>query len=95
MKDISSPVITDFGYAKKLVDNDVCTRMCGTKGFIAPEILRRKPYSFPADIWSLGVLIFALVSSSLPFPVLEEDITKQNLRQFADLTLKTELRFEG
>ena len=88
-------MLTDFGYAKNLSDDPVCTRMCGTKGYIAPEILLRKPYSYEADIWSLGALMYSLVARQLPFPVLDEDITKQNLKVFANLILDTELTFEG
>lgn len=88
-------MLTDFGYAKNLSDDPICTRMCGTKGYIAPEILKRKPYSFEADIWSLGALIYSLVSRQLPFPVLDEDINKRNLKVFARLVLETELTFDG
>ena len=49
---------------------------------MAPEILAGGPYSLPADIWSFGTLIYALVSSQLPFPVLDGPMTKENIDQF-------------
>ena len=61
------------------------TGRCGTKGYMAPEILSGEPYSLPADIWAFGTLLYALVSSKLPFPVLEENMTKDNIVQFAEL----------
>ena len=59
----SSPILADFEYAKLLRDKSTCSRLCGTKGYMAPEILAEKPYSLPVDIWSFGTLIYALVSS--------------------------------
>ena len=60
---VESPVLADFEYAKLLRDEATCSRICGTKGYMAPEILTEKPYSLPVDIWSFGTLIYALVSS--------------------------------
>ena len=59
----SSPLLTDFEYAKLLDDCKTCSRLCGTKGYIAPEVLISKPYSLPVDIWAFGILVYALVSS--------------------------------
>ena len=38
----------------------------GTAGFIAPEILQNKPYGLPVDIWSLGCVLFAMITSEPP-----------------------------
>jgi serine/threonine protein kinase len=40
---------------------------CGTPDYIAAEIVASKPYSFPVDWWSLGVLVFELISGKTPF----------------------------
>jgi serine/threonine protein kinase len=34
---------------------------------MSPEVVQRMPYSKPADIWSCGVVLFVLLSGSLPF----------------------------
>uniref|UniRef100_A0A1I8IH92 Peripheral plasma membrane protein CASK n=1 Tax=Macrostomum lignano TaxID=282301 RepID=A0A1I8IH92_9PLAT len=39
----------------------------GTPHFMAPEVVRREPYGRPADAWGCGVLLFVLLSGSLPF----------------------------
>jgi serine/threonine protein kinase len=39
----------------------------GTIGYVAPEILKKEPYSFSCDCWSLGCIIYALLSGFLPF----------------------------
>jgi serine/threonine protein kinase len=41
---------------------------CGTPAYIAPEILRNKNgYSFNVDIWSAGVVLYAMLYGTVPF----------------------------
>jgi serine/threonine protein kinase len=40
---------------------------CGTKGYYAPEIVRREPFGVGVDVWSLGVVLFALLTTVYPF----------------------------
>ncbi|XP_049906886.1 cGMP-dependent protein kinase 1 isoform X1 [Epinephelus moara] len=40
---------------------------CGTPGYMAPEIILNKGHTLSADFWSLGVLVFELLSGGLPF----------------------------
>ena len=80
---IDAPVIADFGLARHIPDKKAITGRCGTKGYMSPEVLAGDAYSLSADIWSLGTLLYALVSSQLPFPVLEGSLTKENIEQFA------------
>ena len=47
---------------------DLITEKCGTPAYIAPEIIEEFGYTgFKADIWSLGVLLFAMTTGSMPF----------------------------
>ena len=43
----------------------------GTLNFKAPELLNNDPYDMKADIWSLGVLLYFLVTGKLPFADIE------------------------
>ena len=86
MSDVSNnamPIITDFGSSKILKTEDqTCSELVGTKGYMAPELLNHTPYSLPVDIFSLGVLLFALVSSRLPFSYLKENLTYENADKY-------------
>ena len=57
--------MADFGFAKRLITTT--SSFCGTPDYIASEIVASKPYSFPVDWWSLGVLVFELNSGKTPF----------------------------
>ena len=63
--------ITDLGLSK-LVDESVLKTFCGTPQYLAPEILTSRvrgdgTYSHKVDCWSMGVILFILLSGSPPF----------------------------
>ncbi|XP_071447055.1 serine/threonine-protein kinase S6KL isoform X2 [Hetaerina americana] len=57
--------IIDFGLAKWLKYGSRTNTMCGTLQYMAPEILRMKPYNHSVDWWSLGVICFSLLQGSV------------------------------
>ena len=68
MSDDTDLCIADLGSATKLkAHDDHVTLRIGTAGYIAPEILLMKPFSLPADIWSLGCVLHFLATARLPF----------------------------
>ena len=54
----------DFGFSKRLKDRTFTP--CGTAAYLAPEILAKVGYSYPVDVWALGILICEMVGGS-PF----------------------------
>ena len=58
--------LVDFGFAKKLDKNKTWT-FCGTPEYVAPEIILNKGHDLLADYWSLGVLLFELLTGMPPF----------------------------
>ena len=56
--------IADFGLACM---DETSTVVAGTPCYIAPEILSNQPYDKRCDLWSLGVILFLLLSGELPF----------------------------
>ncbi|CAF2576090.1 unnamed protein product [Rotaria sp. Silwood2] len=64
----SSLRIVDFGFAKQQrAENGLLMTPCFTKEYAAPEVLSRKKYDESCDIWSLGVLLYTLLSGNTPF----------------------------
>ncbi|KAG1140180.1 hypothetical protein G6F37_010448 [Rhizopus arrhizus] len=64
----SELLITDFGLSKLLKDhNQVLTTACGTPGYVAPEVLLATGHGTPVDIWSVGVIMYTLLSGYTPF----------------------------
>lgn len=63
--DDTSFKIGDFGLSCEVINTRFLR--CGSPGYVAPEILRDKKYNHKADIFSCGIVIFALVAGYLPF----------------------------
>uniref|UniRef100_A0A8C1AVX5 cGMP-dependent protein kinase n=1 Tax=Cyprinus carpio carpio TaxID=630221 RepID=A0A8C1AVX5_CYPCA len=59
--------LVDFGFAKKIGLGKKTWTFCGTPEYVAPEIILNKGHDVSADYWSLGILIFELLSGSPPF----------------------------
>lgn len=68
-KDISQAIVkvTDFGLARSVSIDDLATTTAGTPGYVAPEIVEKKPYDHRCDYWSLAVTLFVLLSGTPPF----------------------------
>ena len=61
--------ICDFGVGKNYKKNEKLKDQCGTPAYIAPEILNNNDgyYGPPVDIWSSGVVLYAMLSGNVPF----------------------------
>lgn len=75
-------VLTDFGLSSM---DEVCHSILGTPQFTAPEVLKGAEYSYPADWWSMGIMMFDLLTGETPF-------TGNNKKTIFDKILKKTLQ---
>ncbi|KAG9228267.1 kinase-like domain-containing protein [Amylocarpus encephaloides] len=60
--------LTDLGLSRRVADDEKLTTRCGSDDYAAPEVIMGQAYDGRAtDAWSLGVLLYALLESRLPF----------------------------
>lgn len=82
-------VLTDFGLSKTIgsghENDDSCTSIIGTPEYMAPEILRGEEYDYAVDWWSLGCVIYDMMTGKPPFTgnshkVIQDKIIKNKLK---------------
>jgi serine/threonine protein kinase len=64
--------LADFGFARdfspqNVVGQRVCSEFMGTPSFMAPEVWKREGYGDRAEVWSLGIMLYQLLTLELPF----------------------------
>ncbi|XP_016473571.2 serine/threonine-protein kinase ATG1c-like isoform X1 [Nicotiana tabacum] len=65
--DNSTLKIADFGFARSLQPWVLAETLCGSPLYMAPEIMQLQKYDAKADLWSVGAILFQLVTGKTPF----------------------------
>ena len=88
--------IADLGFARELDIEDLTNTQCGTPLIMAPEVIHGKRYNHKADVWSLGVVFFEMLTGFFPFNGSSKDDLKRNLlKGDYKLPKKIKLSLEG
>lgn len=83
-KDLNSIKLADFSFAKYVKRKNDCRTLCGTPGYLAPEMLERFPaYDVKCDVWSVGCLLFLLLGGYLPFDDEDDEVVFDLTREGA------------
>jgi len=77
--------LTDFGLAKAIEEGQSARTFCGTLEYMAPEMLKGLPYDKSADWWSVGILMYDMLTGNPPWTspnngALQKKILTQKLR---------------
>ena len=66
--------------------------LCGTPGYIAPELLRQESYGKPVDLWSVGIILYELLAGHAPFrpphKCLEDDSVRFSEKTFHGISVE-------
>ncbi len=84
-QDLQDIKIVDFGISTKVKNCETfCKRsLLGTAYYMAPEVISEKPYAYEADIWSLGCIVYELVSGVKPYANLNPVNAMYSMVQYA------------
>ena len=73
-------MIIDFGLSKVMLGGQTSTDPYGTLAYCSPEIVQKSEHTSKTDVWSMGVILYIMLSQRMPFLSNESDlITKYNI----------------
>ncbi|MCO5553187.1 hypothetical protein L7F22_006708 [Adiantum nelumboides] len=92
--------LTDFGLAKEIVESKPANSLCGTVEYMAPEIVLAKGHGKAADWWSVGILLFEMLTGQPPFThgnrqKLQQKIVKDKVKLPSYLTSEAHSLLKG
>ncbi|XP_062296628.1 ribosomal protein S6 kinase alpha-5 isoform X2 [Scomber scombrus] len=88
--------IIDFGFARlKPPDNQLLKTPCFTLQYAAPEILKYDGYDESCDLWSLGVILYTMLSGQVPFQCQEKSLTHTSAEEIMMKIKQGDFSFES
>uniref|UniRef100_UPI00398EBD4F ribosomal protein S6 kinase alpha-5 isoform X1 n=2 Tax=Pristiophorus japonicus TaxID=55135 RepID=UPI00398EBD4F len=88
--------VIDFGFARlKPPDNQPLKTPCFTLHYAAPELLKDDGYDESCDLWSLGVILYTMLSGKVPFQCEEKTLTSTSAEEIMRKIKQGDFSFEG
>ncbi|XP_022846633.1 serine/threonine-protein kinase ATG1c-like isoform X2 [Olea europaea var. sylvestris] len=84
--------IADFGFARSL-HRDLAETVCGSPLYMAPEIMQGQKYDAKADLWSVGAILFQLVTGKTPFTGGSQMQLLQNILNSTELQFPLDAKY--
>ncbi|KAL4486464.1 hypothetical protein ABPG72_018418 [Tetrahymena utriculariae] len=76
------PKVSDFGFSKNVQEqDDIAATTLGTCQTMAPEVLESKKYTYSADIFGLGVILYFMIYQKYPFPAQHRELLIQHIKK--------------
>ncbi|XP_023527967.1 serine/threonine-protein kinase ATG1c-like [Cucurbita pepo subsp. pepo] len=83
--------IADFGFARSLQPRGLAETLCGSPLYMAPEIMQLQKYDAKADLWSVGAILFQLVTGRTPFTGNNQIQLLQNIVKSTELHFPSDI----
>ncbi|XP_038905361.1 serine/threonine-protein kinase ATG1c-like [Benincasa hispida] len=83
--------IADFGFARSLQPRGLAETLCGSPLYMAPEIMQLQKYDAKADLWSVGAILFQLVTGRTPFTGNNQIQLLQNIVKSTELQFPSDI----
>ena len=81
-------VIVDLGFATHEDDLGKLFARCGTPGYVAPEVLKDRPYDCKVDVYSAGIVVYMILTGRMPFAGKSYDqVVYKNMQGVVDFEL--------
>lgn len=76
--------VADFGFAKILPSQALTETACGSPLYMAPEVLKKNKYNASADLWSIGTVLYEMVTGRAPFRASDTKELQKKIEQGGD-----------